>query len=648
MQKIIARLLVIIMLCNIVIVMQTDKAYAEGTYANADEAIAAFVAGLDVRIGDIFEDPIFAAYMATYLNSSFTVDSMINKTSIPSYYTSFNKFAPIYCDSKGITSIKGLEILYHMKAKYPELMKFGSNNLTDLDGLQYLNRGTSISTTLELQDNNITKIDGELKGYINTLDLSNNPLESINLPGLSVRTLKLDNANFETVEKITGLLVTNTIRVPGAINYASPDITVVDYINTVLKDPAQTSITMTGATAVLPPLPATVNYTLDVKTPKISSNNSLQGMRGKALDIRLLIDGVEHPTPAQYSYSSPLLFDGYDGKVYAKKSINDTTITPVEVAVTWTDVPNRAEPLSLTTTIDIMPNLLKVGNTYESAHAGYSLMSLNRVKNGETKSFGVWWDTIQISNYNVRLVNETTNYDYRTVDGEAGWDFDGIVVVDTINNTYTGVHYNYYELFFEVEIDGCYYSISTTPTWEPPPPDGGGGEEPEEPTIPEGTKIIDAENGDTFDVEINTKATLIDVVIPVRILAAITYDGTNDNTFKSANYSIINYSTAPIVVTMYDITEKSGNPLKVVNHNKRSIEEWKNLGRIKSMSEIALGVDIGGIEYWSDGDSDRVMYQTTIDRFGVLDYKLTAKHGKSYSNALLVDYKSLVQVGLAD
>lgn len=170
------------------------------------------------------------------------------------------------------------------------------------------------------------------------------------------------------------------------------------------------------------------------------------------------------------------------------------------------------------------------------------------------------------------------------------------------------------------------------------------------------TVTVDPVTGTELEAQINVDATLIDVEIPIVWIAGIdpqAGDKTNDfGYFASGVHDIVNHSSAPITFDFYGFTAKPATTAKVVQHDKRTVDEWYNLGKLATSQEIGLGLKLDGVDVWSTPEADGVpalaLGSVDIPRYDKVTAEIVGKHGLSFDSATVLTYTGKVGVGLAD
>lgn len=108
-------------------------------------------------------------------------------------------------------------------------------------------------------------------------------------------------------------------------------------------------------------------------------------------------------------------------------------------------------------------------------------------------------------------------------------------------------------------------------------------------TVIFGSPPID-EYENTANIEVNgtIEPASLDFVTPINSTFLI--DSNRD--FHSAEFSVENHSSVPIAVTATRLKAAENNTAKIVNHDKYTDEEWRNLNHANTISQIALGLQV--------------------------------------------------------
>lgn len=99
------------------------------------------------------------------------------------------------------------------------------------------------------------------------------------------------------------------------------------------------------------------------------------------------------------------------------------------------------------------------------------------------------------------------------------------------------------------------------------------------------------QSGDTANVAVEGKVepvTTMNLDVPVTTTFLI--DANRD--FIAPEFEIVNHSTIPVQVTAVSLTADSRTTAKVVEHDAHTEEEWHNLNKADTLSQIGLGLKI--------------------------------------------------------
>lgn len=170
------------------------------------------------------------------------------------------------------------------------------------------------------------------------------------------------------------------------------------------------------------------------------------------------------------------------------------------------------------------------------------------------------------------------------------------------------------------------------------------------------TVTVDPVAGTELEAQINVDATIIDVEIPITWVAGINPqagDKANDKGyFTSGVHDVVNNSSAPVTFSFYGFEADPATTAKVVQHDKRTVEGWYNLGKLVTAQEIGLGLKLGVTDVWSTPEADGVpalaLGSINVPRYDKVTAEIVGKHGLSFDSATVLKYKGRVRVGLAD